>query len=135
MQGSFCRAVLGQSAQILSGQRLPIPLSHAVDCGSPVLHVREFLRSGPWAVSSNSQLTALTHPLVTCSQPQLTFPAHSLSPCEGVFAKRSLGSWLKFSANSARPAPCHMQLTAACLCSTQGRFCGAVLEQSAQILS
>ena len=54
MQGSFCGAVLGQSAQILSGQRLPISLSNAVDRGSPVLHMREFLRSGPWAVSSNS---------------------------------------------------------------------------------
>ena len=57
------------------------------------------------------------------------------APRKGVFAERSLGSWLKFPTNSVRPVPCHMQSTAACLCSTQGSFCGAVLEQSAQILS
>ena len=38
VSGSFCGVVLGQSAQILSRQRSPTPLSHAVDCGSPVLH-------------------------------------------------------------------------------------------------
>ena len=36
--GSFCGAVLGQSAQILSRQCSPTPLSHAVNHGSPVLH-------------------------------------------------------------------------------------------------
>ena len=109
--------VLGQSAQILSLQCSPTPLSHAVDCGSPVLHTREFLQSGPWAVSSNSQPTALAHPLVTCSRPRLTCAPH-----EGFFAERSLGSHLKFSADSACPPPCHMQSTAAHLCSTWGRF-------------
>ena len=53
----------------------------------------------------------------------------------GVFAERSLGSQLKFSAGSARPPPCNMQSTTAHLCSTQRSFCGAVLGQSAQILS
>ena len=76
MRGSFCGAVLGQSAQILSGQRLLIPLSHAVDRGSPVLHAREFLWSGPWAVSSNFQPTALAHTLVTRSRPQLACAPH-----------------------------------------------------------
>ena len=38
MWGSFCGAVLGQSAQILSRQHSPTPLSHAVDHGLPVLH-------------------------------------------------------------------------------------------------
>ena len=130
MGGSFCGAVLGQSAQILSRQRLPIPLSHAVDCGLPVLHTREFLRSGPWAVSSNSQPTALAHTLVTCSRPGL-----ACAPRKGVFVEQSLGSQLKFSVGSACLSPCHTQLTAACLCSTQGSLCGAVLGQSAQILS
>ena len=67
--GSFCGAVLGQLAQILSQQRLASSLSHAVDCGLPVLHTREFLWSSPWAVSSNSQPTVLGQLLVTCSRP------------------------------------------------------------------
>ena len=49
--------------------------------------------------------------------------------------ERSLGSQLKFSVGSACPSPCHTQSTAAHLCSTRGSFCGAVLGQSAQILS
>ena len=77
----------------------------------------EFLKSGPWAVSSNSQPAGLPHPLVTCNRPRLTCAPH-----EGVFAEQSLGSWLKFSANSAQPAPCHMQSTTAHLCSTRGSF-------------
>ena len=43
---------------------------------------REFLRSSPWAVSSNSQSAALTHPLVTHSQPWL-----ACAPCEGDYEK------------------------------------------------
>ena len=46
---------------------------------------------------------------------------------QGVFAERSLGSQLKFSVSSACPPACHMQSTAALLCSMQGSFCGAVL--------
>ena len=108
---------LGKKPQILSWQRSPTPLSHAVDQGSPVLHAREFLWSGPWAVSSNSQWAVLAHPLVTCSRPRLT-----CAPRKGVFVERSLGSQLKFSADRARPPPCHMQSTAARLCSTRGRL-------------
>ena len=113
VSGSFCGVFLGQSAQILSWQRLPTPLSHTVDRGLPVLHAREFLWSSPWAVCSNSQWAALAHPLVTRNRQRLT-----CAPREGVFVERSLGSQLKFSADSARPPPCHMQSTAAHLCST-----------------
>ena len=49
--------------------------------------------------------------------------------------EQSLGSQLKFSACSAHQPPCHVQSTVARLCSMQGRFCRAVLEQSAQILN
>ena len=108
---------LGKKTQILSWQRSSTPLSHAVDRGSPVLHTSEFLWSDPWAVSSNSQRAALTYPLVTRSRLRL-----ACAPCEGVFAERSLGSQLKFSADSARPPPCHMQSTAARLCSIRGRL-------------
>ena len=41
----------------------------------------EFLWSGPWAVSSNSQPTALTHPLVTCSRPWLACAPRSTWEC------------------------------------------------------
>ena len=83
-----------------------------------------------WKKNSNSQLAALAHPLVTCSRPRLVCASH-----EGVFVERSLGSQLEFSAGSACLSPCHTQSTAARLCSTRGSFCGAVLGQSAQILS
>ena len=75
-RGSFCGAVLGQLAQIPSQQRSASSLSHAVDRGSPVLHTREFLRSGPWAVSSNSQQTVLGQYLVTCRRPRLACAPH-----------------------------------------------------------
>ena len=93
---------LGKKTQILSWQRSPTLLSHTVDRGSSVLHVREFLWSGPWAVSSNSQWAALGHLLVTHSRPRLT-----CAPREGVFVERSLGSQLKFSVGSAWSSPCH----------------------------
>ena len=108
-RGSFCGAVLAQSAQILSRQRLPIPLSHAVDRSSPVLHTREFLRSGPWAVSSNSQLTVLAHPLVTSSRPRL-----ACAPREGGYEK-GVGSASPGFAHilprtaSLIPMSCHMR--------------------------
>ena len=128
VSGSFCGAVLGQSAQILSRQCSPTPLSHAVDCGSPVLHAP--LGSASQGFAHILPRTASLIPL-SCTHNEVFG-----KPCFwGVFVERSLGSWLKFSANSAQPAPCHMQLTTACLCSTQGSFCRAVLEQSAQILS
>ena len=76
MWGSFCWAVLGQLAQILSQQHSASSLSHTVDCGLPVLHTREFLRSCPWAVSSNSQLTVLGQYLVTCRRPRLACAPH-----------------------------------------------------------
>ena len=102
--GSFCGAVLGQSAQILSGQRLLIPLSHAVDCGSPVLHVREFLWSGPSAVTSNSQRAALPHPLVTCSRPRLACAPRSTWEC---FSR--ICSHLTQDLPSLIPLSCHMR--------------------------
>ena len=75
-----------------------------------MLHAREFLQRGPWAVSSNSQWAVLAHPLVTRSRPQLT-----CTPREGVFAERSLGSQLKFSADSARhPLVTHSRPRLAC---------------------
>ena len=103
-------------------KRSPTPLSHAVDCSSLSphtlsLHVREFLRSGPWAVGSNSQPTALGQLLVTCSRLWL-----ACAPHKGVSTERSLSSQLKFSAHSAWPVPCQMQATTARLCSTWGRF-------------
>ena len=76
MRGSFCGAVLGRLAQILSQQCSASSLSHAVDRGSPVLHTREFLQSGPWAVSSNSQPTVLGQYLVTCRRLRLACAPH-----------------------------------------------------------
>ena len=75
-QGIFCGAVLGQLAQILIQQHSASSLSHAVDRGSHVLHTREFLRSAPWAVSSNSQLTVFGHYLVTCRWLRLACAPH-----------------------------------------------------------
>ena len=76
MRGSFCGAVLGQLAQILSQQCSASSLSHAVDRGLPVLHTREFLQSGPWAVSSHSQPTELGQYLVKCRRPRLACAPH-----------------------------------------------------------
>ena len=75
-RGSFCGAVLGQLAQILSQQCSASSLSHAVDRGLPVLHTREFLQSGPWAVSSHSQPTVLGQYLVKCRRPWLACAPH-----------------------------------------------------------
>ena len=75
-RGSFCGAVLGQLAQIPSQQRSASSFSHAVDRGSPVLHTREFLWSGPWAVNSNSQPTVLGQYLVTCRRLRLACAPH-----------------------------------------------------------
>ena len=41
----------------------------------------EFLWSGPWEVSSNSQPAVLTHPLVTCSWPRLACAPRSTWEC------------------------------------------------------
>ena len=109
MWGSFCGAVLGQSAQILSGQCLPIPLSHAVDRGSPVLHAREFLQSGPWTVSSNSQLTALAHPLVRRSWPRLACAPHEGGYEKGVGSASPGFAHILPRIASLIPMSCHMR--------------------------
>ena len=108
-QGSFCGAVLGQSAQILSGQGLPIPLSHAVDHGLPVLHAREFLRSGPWAVSSNSQPTVLAHPLVTPSQRRLACAPYKGGYEKGVGSASPGFAHILPRTASLIPMSCHMR--------------------------
>ena len=108
-RGSFCGAVLGQSAQILSGQRLLIPLSHAVDRGSPVLHVREFLWSGPWAVSSNFQPTGLAHPLVTCSRLRLACAPHEGGYEKGVRSASQGFAHILPRTASLIPMSCHMR--------------------------
>ena len=75
VSGSFCGAVLGQSAQILSRQRSPTPLSHAVDRGSPVLHA-------PWecfpGFAHILPRTASLIPL-SCHMREINQTNHSLS--------------------------------------------------------
>ena len=129
MWGSFCGAVFGQLAQILSQQHSASSLSHAVDRGLPVLHTREFLRSCPWAVSSNSQPTVLGQYLVKCRQLRL-----ACAPHEGDFLNSLEEDHLpiynvvtfwqgEYTHNELFGKPCF------------GEFCGPVLGQSAQILS
>ena len=78
----------------------------------------------------NSQPAVLTDLLVTRSRLWRTCAQR-----EGVFAERSLGSQLKFSASSARPPPCHTQSTTAHLCSMRGRLWEGGRECSPRICS
>ena len=73
---SFCGAVLGQSAQILSRQCSPTPLSHAVDRGSPVLHAP--LGSASQGFAHILPRTASLIPL-SCHMREINQKNHSLS--------------------------------------------------------
>ena len=68
-----------------------------------------FLRSCPWTVSSNSQLTALAHPLVTRSWPRLTCAPHEGGYEKGVgSASPGFAHILPMTA-SLIPMSCHMR--------------------------
>ena len=76
VSGSFCGAVLGQSAQILSWQRSPTPLSNAVDHGLPTLHAP--LGSASQGFARILPRTASLIPL-SCHMREINPTNHSLS--------------------------------------------------------
>ena len=92
---------------------------------SPVLHAREIFRRVQGSTSPGfshiSPRTAPWHPCLACAPREGDF-LNSLEE-DHLPTYSVVMFWQgEFSAGSARPPPCHMQSTTACLCSMRGKL-------------